>query len=325
MRRIISAAVISVFILIGSTVMGSEPARMTMAVPDLDWALQFQIEGFQIEHQEFLPDMDGRALQASDSSTGLVLSAFIEPIERDGDAARFRNYTFENLKGSRLKFIDVEKFERGDAAFLDYTVVFAEDRPDFNQRNSYMFLVTKDRWVTIHLSRMMFRPSDQGLFDDFYKTVKIVENYQPSAIGNFVFGNQYYNRKDYRNAVKYYQLALDQEKSASTFPDDLWLVLVDNLGMSYAFTGNLEQSQAIYEYGISMRPDYPMFYYNLGCTYAERGNLAEALRYLKMANERRSNMIPGEVIPDPAEDSSFKKYRKDPQFVELMKTWHGSE
>jgi len=61
-----------------------------------------------------------------------------------------------------------------------------------------------------------------------------------------------------------------------------------------------------------------MFYYNLACAYAESNDRDEAIKNLKLAYEYKDNMLPGEKIPDPKTDSSFKGFLNDNAFIEQL-------
>jgi tetratricopeptide (TPR) repeat protein len=132
-------------------------------------------------------------------------------------------------------------------------------------------------------------------------------------------GSAYYLKHDFERAIPPYQKALDLEKENPTLDKTLWKVLVDNLGMSYGITGNLKKAKAIFEYGISKDPDYPLFYYNMACTYGEMKDMDKAIEYLKLAFERKKNMIEGEHMPDPATDSSFERFMKNERFLNALK------
>ena len=140
-----------------------------------------------------------------------------------------------------------------------------------------------------------------------------------SALELMQQGSVYYLRRDYKNAIGFYQKALNLEKANRTLDQALWRVLVDNLGMSYGITGDLRQAKRIFEYGISKDPKYPMFYYNMACTYGEMDYRDKAIEYLKMAFERKRNMIKGERMPNPSRDSSFARFREDPKFQAALR------
>ena len=132
-------------------------------------------------------------------------------------------------------------------------------------------------------------------------------------------GSNYFLKGDYEKAIGPYQKALDLEKEKPTLDKTLWKVLVDNLGMSYGISGNLDKAKEMFEYGISKDPDYPMFYYNMACTYGEKKDMDKAIEYLKEAFDRRDNMIPGEEMPDPATDSSFERFMNSEKFKAALK------
>jgi tetratricopeptide (TPR) repeat protein len=132
-------------------------------------------------------------------------------------------------------------------------------------------------------------------------------------------GSYYFLKRDFEKAIGPYQKALDLEKTEATLDKTLWKVLVDNLGMAYGITGDLDKAKETFEYGISKDADYPMFYYNMACTYGEKEDVEKTIEYLKLAFDRRENMIPGEKMPDPATDSSFQRFMKDEKFKTALK------
>jgi len=120
-------------------------------------------------------------------------------------------------------------------------------------------------------------------------------------------------------AIPLYRSVYDREKSHRTLTPAFWRVLVDNLGMAYGITGNLDSAEAVFRYGIQSDSTYPLFYYNLACTYAERGDLDQAIAHLTHAYAYKENMMKGEEFPDPASDDSFKKFLGIRQFKDFLK------
>ena len=132
-------------------------------------------------------------------------------------------------------------------------------------------------------------------------------------------GSNYFLKHDYKKAIPPYQKALDLEKQNRTLDKNLWKVLVDNLGMAYGITGDLKKAKETFEYGIEKEPDYPMFYYNLACTYGEMMDMDKAIAYLRLAFARKKNMIEGEEMPNPATDSSFERFMNDQKFRDALR------
>jgi predicted Zn-dependent protease len=89
--------------------------------------------------------------------------------------------------------------------------------------------------------------------------------------------------------------------------------------MSYGISGKLTEAKAIFDYGLTQDSEYPMFYYNLACMYGEMDKMNEAMVQLRHAYKYKSNMIPGETLPDPLQDDSFKQFVRKEEFVKAVR------
>ena len=129
---------------------------------------------------------------------------------------------------------------------------------------------------------------------------------------------------DYKKATGPYQKALDREKANRTLGQSRWRVMVDNLGMAYGISGDLKKAKETFDYGLSKDPKYPMFHYNMACTYAEMNDVDNAIKYLQQAFQFKENMIQGEKFPDPWTDDSFQRFMKNDKFVSALKAMSGT-
>lgn len=145
------------------------------------------------------------------------------------------------------------------------------------------------------------------------------EKPNPQTLKLMKEGSAFYLERDYKHAIPPYQKALDLEKKQRTLDETFWRVLVDNLGMAYGISGDLKKAHETFEYGISKDPKYPMFHYNMACTYAEMNDVDNAIVYLKQAFQYKQNMIKGERFPDPWTDSSFQRFMNNDKFVNALK------
>ena len=132
-------------------------------------------------------------------------------------------------------------------------------------------------------------------------------------------GSRFFLEGDFKQAIRPYQKALDREKANRTLGESVWRVMVDNLGMAYGISGDLKKAKETFEYGLSKDPKYPMFHYNMACTYAEMNDVDQAIVYLKKAFDNKENMIKGEKFPDPWTDDSFQRFMKNDKFVNALK------
>jgi hypothetical protein len=74
----------------------------------------------------------------------------------------------------------------------------------------------------------------------------------------------------------------------------------------------------MFNYGVSIDPNYPLFYYNIACVYGEKRDMANAIVYLQKAFANKAYGIPGEGMPDPRKDDSFTTFMKDDHFVRTV-------
>jgi tetratricopeptide (TPR) repeat protein len=132
-------------------------------------------------------------------------------------------------------------------------------------------------------------------------------------------GNALSRQYEYARAIAPYQKAFELEKAEPQLDRILWRSLIDNLGTAYGMTGHLKEAKAIYEEGIQADPTYPMFHYNLACTFAEMNDLDHAMQSLKTAFRHRKNQNSGgDVMPDPRQNSSFQRFMKNETFRNLV-------
>ena len=132
-------------------------------------------------------------------------------------------------------------------------------------------------------------------------------------------GSRFFLERDFKRAIPPYQKALDREKANRTLSETLWRVLVDNLGMAYGISGDLPKAKETFEYGLSKDPKYPMFHYNMACTFAEMNDVDKTIAYLQQAFQYKQNMIKGERFPDPWTDDSFQRFMNNEKFVSALK------
>jgi tetratricopeptide (TPR) repeat protein len=207
----------------------------------------------------------------------------------------------------------------------------------------YACIAQKDVYADIHLSKIQYTTADAPFFQSILKSVRLQPGpsetkqiqtktqqepqihpqvqiqVQPPEPPNsrelFNIGSALYLQYKYAQAILPYQKAFDLEKANPELDRTLWRVLIDNLGMAYEMTGHLKEARSTFEQGIQADPTYPMFHYNLACTFAGMNDLDHAMQSLATAFRYRKNQNPGEKgMPDPRQDSSFQRFMKNETF-----------
>ena len=281
-----------------------------------DWDTQVRDDGLETK------------LEAMHRRDDLLISAFIQKVNFPASAESCRHDWWPKTKKSvPFKRDDLRETEVKDGiARVEFILHKFRDQ-QIEQKNVHAYLGGGQVCAEVHLSIVQFKPGDQQLFEDVLSTVRLLpdaasEDSHPVSgeeMSYFGEASRYYLQKDYAAAARSYQKALDMEKRDRALNPNMFRVLVDNLGMAYAFTGKLDKAKEIFGYGITQDPEYPMFYYNMACTYGEVGKMDEAIEQLRLAYKYRANMIPGEGgIPDPLKDDSFRKFAQNEKFVQTV-------
>jgi tetratricopeptide (TPR) repeat protein len=312
----------------------SAPARQgagevrRVSVPGEEWALEVSLPGFALQGDDLRPDGKGRRVMAGIEEKGYVVSIFLEPVPDGKTAAELRDWDASFHGKSPLKPSDFRSAEYKQIPTLEYTIrEFQGHR--VNQKHFNAYLVHRGFWAHVHLSKMLFEPGDEKLFYTIVDSVRFTggggAGAAPAPGGGAASrelmgeGSAFFLRGEYKQAVGPYSRALELEKQDPRLTRDLWRVLVDNLTMSYGISGDLKAAKETAEYGLSKDPGYPLFHYLLANTYAEMGDLDNTILYLRQAFARRKNLLPGERMPDPAADASFKRFMKDEKFLAALK------
>jgi tetratricopeptide (TPR) repeat protein len=337
MRNGFSTALLLASLIPAGVALAQAPKQTVRVVyPGKFWAVEIASPGLIVETEERKPD--GREyLFAKDPATGLLISVTLEQTKGGADPASCPAYLQKRMDSlAQLEPQDIKTSEIQQLPTVEYLLPRVGGVP-LRQKNMFACTAKDDVFIDIHLSKVQFHDSDESLFTDMLGRIRIDEKANvvespalraatpPPAAGQstmqlFSEGSRYYIRQDFQGAIGPYQAALDLEKKHRTLSQNYWRVLVDNLGMAYGISGDLDRAEDTFDYGVSQDPGYPMFYYNLGCTYAERNDMDRAMEYLKKAFSLKANSIPGEGMPDPRRDESFQRFMSNPQFRQFLDT-----
>jgi tetratricopeptide (TPR) repeat protein len=292
---------------------------LALTLPDLEWALEINAPDFNVEKKTFAPMGDAIYIFATNKGKNVILSAFLEKASRNGTLKEWRDNYWNSIKKNPLKKEQVKMYDYGEMPIVEYMIP-EHFGVKVNQKHLHAFLTKGNYWVHLHLSKILFKAGDEELFQPILSSVKINDSYTPTVSDLFQFGNLSFLRKDFQGAIPYYQKALELEKHRKSLGREERILLFDQLGMSYGLSGDLIKAKETYEWAITQEPEYPMFFYNLACTYAEMNKMDEALHNLRLAYKYKRNVLPGQTFPDPKADSSFKKYVNNKIFIaELQK------
>jgi hypothetical protein len=293
------------------------PLRGRLSLPGKDWGVVLTLPGFVTKRVETNPD-GSRYMVAENENTNVVVSVTLEEAKSGTPASSCRQSLEEKTKHPPLKIKDVRFSRSSEIDVMRYVVAdFKGQR--INQENLFACQVYDNAYIDLHVSKVNYVTADEPLFADVLTSMHI-DKVQKSSMALLEQASRLYLQHDFKGAIDPYSQALELETVNPTLQKPLWYVLVDNLGMSYGITGNVQKAKETFEYGAGRDPEYPLFYYNLACTYAEMDDATEAKDYLKKAFDHKANVLPGESMPDPRKDDSFQKLMQNKEFRELAET-----
>jgi Tfp pilus assembly protein PilF len=157
------------------------------------------------------------------------------------------------------------------------------------------------------LARRNLNGAEKNLIDAIKEDPSSVEAHD--ALGRLYSGTGRYSA-----AAREFSAAVLSDDQQHKYNDVQRRQLIDDQGVAYALSGNLQQAKDIYLKALEKDPDYAMYNYNLACVYAEMHELATAIPYLKKSWEHRDTLPSNMKYPDPRQDKSFKPYLNDPKF-----------
>lgn len=152
-----------------------------------------------------------------------------------------------------------------------------------------------------------------------FASYKLDEKYMPTFQDALLYGQILYKAQMYKAAAPIFETALSLlPQSPVVDQTTMRRVLIDQAGMAYGISGDIQKSRSIFEKAIADDSTYPLYYYNLACADAQEKNLADAQKHLREAFDRKANVIPGEQMPDPTTDDSFLPYRNNKDFWNFL-------
>lgn len=185
-------------------------------------------------------------------------------------------------------------------------------------------------WLVIGLSAQAQKPEaemlrdaqrlyDSGKFADAEMSFITITRQHPENIAAQMYlGQTLFKEEKFAAAVVPYEKVRSLEKSGTKLTLTQHRILADQLAMAYGISGRTADAKALLQESVRTDPEYPLSYYNLACVSADEDDKAGVLKNLSLAFQHKDQVLPGEQMPDPASDPSFKKYAQDTDFRSLV-------
>jgi tetratricopeptide (TPR) repeat protein len=303
-------------------VLAAEPAApepFHLYAPEKAWSLDIDLQDFVISENTMSKDLLSRDLMANHPGNHLAVSASLAPADNTATAVELRDQTLARLRRMELPFSELKTYEKDHRAYLAYKIRVKTEllATPLVRRDVYVFFTHDATSIQVRIAKSIYAEDDEPLFERILSSLKINSTFQPSTPDVITIGQTLFRQENYRKAIIWLQRVLDREKLQSTLPQAQQLALLDLLGLAHHLGGDRPRAREIFNEGLAQNPDYPLFYYHLARIYGEEGALDAALKNLRLTLLHRAQLPPGEKLPNPAIDSAFKAFVRDPRFEKL--------
>lgn len=295
-----------------------------IALPQHKGQLRWVATGFHPTEWSAKANSAEIGVRAENSSEHRTLLAFLFVVSgqspltsvkcRDGalDPVKKNNPTFKVLKSWEITGQDGLPTE-----IVSYSIRRKDGRPVYSERG---FVATGDVCGDIEFYADAPLPAEDPSLTEIFSSYRLDQAYAPQFHDVFAYSEILYNHHEYAAAAPLFEVALERLQARPEGDvKTMTRVLTDQAGMSYGIAGDTAKSRTIFEKAVAADPDYPLYYYNLACADASEKNLTAARDHLQKAFARRSNLIPGESMPDPTKDDLFLPFEHDQEFWAFLK------
>jgi hypothetical protein len=143
---------------------------IALSVPGIPWAMKIKAPGFALDQRGAQSGGQSAYFMASNTSTGVILSGWMENRGKKGTAKEAREYFWEGTKRAPFKMDDVKMSESGQMPTVEYLIREYQGTV-VNQKNLWAYFIKDQYWLNLHLSKTNFRPGEESLFKPILESV----------------------------------------------------------------------------------------------------------------------------------------------------------
>jgi tetratricopeptide (TPR) repeat protein len=322
-RTLVFGVAMSVFTLVTSATATAQkvesPADASghfhIALPDQNGAFEWSAPGYNIAQMTVKSRGEELGVRGVNPAAKLMFIAFIFKVQEPVDSPRVcrAGDMTENIQDPDIKVVGKTEIANSWGSSVPLVEYARANASGVVQPAVAAFVGAGSTCASIEFTGENGVHLNDPALTAIIQTMRYAPDYAPQFRDVFLYGQIFYEKKDYKEAAPYFEQSihlLGNGAEAQTWRR----VATDQAGIAYGISGDVKASRAVFEAAIAKDPDYPMYYYNLACADAAEKNLPAAKEHLQQAFERKANVIPGEALPDPKTDDSFTPYKSDRQF-----------
>jgi hypothetical protein len=145
--------------------------RLSFTYEKLPWTLTLPADDFELAQERLKQDGNGAYFYIVDRKQKINLSMFIEPATKCRDSKSCSEMVWKagNPKWNNPQ--NVSHSQIGDVSIFEFLIPSYQGMP-IRQQNMYAQFVVNGFWVDMHISKVLYEPSERRLFERIIKAVK---------------------------------------------------------------------------------------------------------------------------------------------------------
>jgi hypothetical protein len=149
----------------------ADEKRMSFTVPGAPWIMTLPARDFVLAEHQDKSDGTGAYYFLTSEQSHLNVSFYIEPVSNCKDSKTCRDMVKKLGNPSWEKPRNFVSSQIGDTSYFEFLV------PSFRgmavqQQNMYAEFVVDGFWVDLHISKVLYQPSEHVLFEELVKAIK---------------------------------------------------------------------------------------------------------------------------------------------------------
>ena len=153
---------------------GAARGTQRLRYADKSWMLLIDLPGFVQVEEWASSNGTRRMFRAKDSETGVIVSAFLERNPELGSHAQCREHYWAKAQRNPLERSDVTHRSTESMEIVRWMLRQFQGRA-VRWQNVHAYLFKDSVCVEVHLSKVLYEPDDERLFDAVLRTVRFAD------------------------------------------------------------------------------------------------------------------------------------------------------
>jgi tetratricopeptide (TPR) repeat protein len=290
-------------------VAGQQSLNVSLSTPHIDWSVVVDIPLVEMTEYNISENEENIELKAQNQIKNLYTSVKIEKatkkFDKNEDCAQYYYEKDENL-------IPNDDYHNKIYGYVTESITPDENDDNLETKDVHVYIAKKDYCVDFYIKKEKFNENQQPFINEIVKSVNIRK--KDLSFDSFIymsFGDNFYEKGKYINAISNYEAALQYNMIYSNLPSSDIARIKNRLSMSFVYMDNLSVAKKMLEGYSSENPDLPMYYYNLARVCSKQGDYEGTVKYLKKARAHKNKIIADKKLPDIKKDVFFEDIAKN--------------